>query len=330
MKLSAPILASSALLLVAGAILLYFRQSSPYPSGATRNIDTRNKAIVEPDRKDSTPIRVLFGGDMMFDRWIREKSMKRGNAFVFDGVRDEIRTHDLTVANLEGPITDRPSKSMASVIGSRDNYIFTFDPSWAATLAQEGIGPVSLGNNHILNQDQDGVVQTRKFLDDAGVAYFGDPTSDDRISVRRIRGTSIAFVGYDEFAPDGKTHAFNDIARAKSGADFVIVYAHWGSEYLPTRNDVRSLAHAFVDARCDAVIGSHPHVVQESETYAGKTIYYSLGNLIFDQYQRNDTKHGLLVSMTIDPATKILSFRDIPIELHSDGGTTIRPAAKRE
>lgn len=325
MKVYAPILVSSVLLLVAGAIFLYFGQSSLSPSRMNSDHGIRSEATVQPDQKDSAPIRVLFGGDMMFDRWIREKAMKRGNAFVFDGVRDEIQAHDLTVANLEGPITDKFSTSVASEIGSRENYVFTFDPSWAVTLAQEGIGPVNFGNNHILNQGQAGVVQTRKFLDDAEVPYFGDQTADDRISIHDIRGTSIAFVGYDEFTPDGKTHAFDDIARAKSLADIVILYAHWGSEYLPVRDDVRSLAHSFVDAGCDVVIGSHPHIVQEREEYSEKTIYYSLGNFIFDQYLREDTKHGLLVSMTIDPATKVASFRDIPIELHTDGGTTILP-----
>jgi poly-gamma-glutamate capsule biosynthesis protein CapA/YwtB (metallophosphatase superfamily) len=86
---------------------------------------------------------------------------------------------------------------------------------------------------------------------------------------------------------------------------------------------VRQLAHAFVDAGSDAVIGSHPHIVQEKEEYAGKTIYYSLGNFVFDQYQRDDTKHGLLVSMTIDPSAKAILFRDIPIELHTDGSTSV-------
>jgi poly-gamma-glutamate capsule biosynthesis protein CapA/YwtB (metallophosphatase superfamily) len=328
MRLSAQILISSALLLVAGVIFLYFRQPPLSPSGIPSYGGAQSGTGVEPDQKDSTPIRVLFGGDMMFDRWIREKAMKRGNAFVFDGVRDEIRAHDLTIANLEGPITDKPSKSIASSIGSRENYIFTFDPSWASTLAEEGIGPVSLGNNHILNQGQEGIELTKGFLEASGVPHFGDPTADDRVSIREIRGTKIAFVSYDEFVPGGKEHAFDDIAKVKSTADIVIMYAHWGSEYLPVRDDVRSLAHAFVDAGCDTVIGSHPHVVQESETYAGKTIYYSLGNFVFDQYEREDTKLGILVSMTIDPTTKILSYRDIPIELHMDGGTTIRTAAK--
>jgi len=275
------------------------------------------------ERENRGAVRILFGGDMMFDRWIRERAMKRGNAFVFDGVREELRSHDMTVANLEGPITDRPSASMTSEIGSRDNYVFTFDPSWAKTLVEEGIGLVNLGNNHILNQGDDGVAQTKRRLGDAGVSFFGDPTGDGRMFIRDIRGTRIAFVNYDEFAYDGKENAFEDIATARSSADYVILYAHWGSEYLPVRDDIRSLAHAFIDAGCDAVIGSHPHVVQEKEVYRDRAVYYSLGNFIFDQYLREDTRKGLLVSMTIDPASKGMTFRDIPIVLRTDGSTLI-------
>ena len=295
------------------------------------------QAHVEPDTVNVEPrteatqgdVRILFGGDMMFDRWIREKAMKRGNNFVFDGVRDEIHAHDLTVANLEGPITDNPSKSVGSAFGSHDNYLFTFDPSWAKTLADEGIGPVDLGNNHIFNQGDDGLVQTKRFLDDVGVASFGDPSDGNRIARRTVNGIRIAFVGYDQFIPDGQERALADIKSARESEDVVIVYAHWGSEYLPVRDDVRQLAHAFVDAGCDAVIGSHPHVVQEKETYAGKTIYYSLGNFVFDQYFRDDTRRGLLVSMTIDGKTKQLSFRDFPVVLRTDGSTSVVNASDK-
>ncbi|MEI7749452.1 MAG: CapA family protein [Candidatus Moraniibacteriota bacterium] len=312
-RIAIPVIASAVLLIVIAVMISYFvpqaKESAPVPSTITGTY--------------TTPIRILFGGDMMFDRWIREKAMKRGNGFVFDGVRDELKSHDLTVANLEGPITDQPSVSMTSVIGSHDNYVFSFDPSWAKTLALEGIGPVNLGNNHILNQEEDGVTQTRNYLNEAKVAYFGDPTSEDRILIQDVRGTKIAFVSYDEFASDGKRHTFDDIAKAKASSDIVILYAHWGSEYLPVRDDVRALAHAFIDAGCDAIIGSHPHIAQEKETYAGKTVYYSLGNFIFDQYQRDDTRRGLLVSMTVDPVSKAISFRDVPIELRTDGSTTL-------
>lgn len=294
-------------------------------AGSFLSFDGAERTAPEPVSAESPArdIRLLFGGDMMFDRWIREEAKRNGNASVFEGVRDELRAHDLTVANLEGPITDRPSKSVGSEIGSPDNYRFTFDPSWAGTLAEERIGPVDLGNNHIGNEGTDGIAQTKSFLDAAGVGYFGDPAGDDRIFVADVRGTHIAFVSYDGFVPSGEERAFSDIATARSSADIVILYAHWGTEYGPVRNDIRTLAHAFVDAGCDAVFGSHPHIVQEREEYDGKTIYYSLGNFVFDQYGDESTRNGLLVSATIDPDAGRISYRDIPITLRTDGGTVL-------
>lgn len=304
----------------AAVFFLSAKTQSDIAPAKTRETPTDRRVM---EREDPETVRILFGGDMMFDRWIRTQARRRGNAFVFDGVRTTLRTHDLVVANLEGPITDRPSRSEMSEIGSRDNYVFTFDPTWAETLAEEGIGPVSLGNNHILNQGDDGVAQTKRCLGDAGVASFGDPTGDGRIFIGNVRDTRIAFVNYNEFAYEGKKNAFADIATARPSADFVILYAHWGTEYEPVRDDVRSLAHAFIDAGCDAVIGSHPHIVQEKEVHKNRTVYYSLGNLVFDQYLREDTRKGLLVSMTIDPISKDMTFRDIPIVLKTDGGTVV-------
>lgn len=42
-----------------------------------------------------------------------------------------------------------------------------------------------------------------------------------------------------------------------------------------------SLAHSFIDAGADLVIGGHPHVLQSIEQYKGKWIAYSTGNFIF-------------------------------------------------
>jgi len=73
----------------------------------------------------------------------------------------------------------------------------------------------------------------------------------------------------------------------------------------------------------DVVIGSHPHVVQETETYRDKKIYYSLGNFVFDQYEQPETTHGLLVELHIDPTTKQLSFDDLPLTLQNTGQTRL-------
>ena len=46
------------------------------------------------------------------------------------------------------------------------------------------------------------------------------------------------------------------------------------------------------------VVGHHPHVVQPAERYRDGVIFYSLGNLVFDQFHRKDTQKGLLASVT--------------------------------
>ena len=270
-------------------------------------------------------VTLLFGGDMVFDRSIRTAMRKRGNDFPLAGLKEVFSKSDLVVANLEGPITDNSSRSEGSVIGSRENYFFTFDPSVAATMKDAGVGMVNLGNNHILNFGEDGVAQTKKYLKAAGVGYFGAPTDmENRYWVRDVNGMRIAFVNYNQFIANGKEKALADIAEAKMKSEFVVLYTHWGKEYVPALQSVKDLAHEFVDAGADLIIGSHPHVVQGHEVYHGKTIYYSLGNLVFDQYDSEETRNGLLVRATIDTATKNVALEEIPVELKSNGQTVVQ------
>ena len=265
---------------------------------------------------------VLFGGDLMFDRWIRTVARKRGGDFIFDGLRAEFQKADLVVANLEGPITDNPSVSETSVEGSHDNYVFTFPPETAARLKDENIGLVNIGNNHILNFEEDGVRQTKERLEAAGVGYFGSPLSgDERVAYREIGGVQFGFVNYNEFVLKGYEKVLADIALAKEQADFVIVYTHWGKEYVAATPGMKVLAHEFIDVGADLVIGSHPHVVQEREAYRGKMIYYSLGNFVFDQYFRPETQAGLLVRATFDAESNTIETEEIPIRLEHSGQT---------
>jgi poly-gamma-glutamate synthesis protein (capsule biosynthesis protein) len=64
---------------------------------------------------------------------------------------------------------------------------------------------------------------------------------------------------------------------------------------LTSNHIQKDLAHKFIDAGADLIIGSHPHVVQEVGLYKNKLIFYSLGNFIFDQYFSVDTQQGLMV-----------------------------------
>jgi poly-gamma-glutamate synthesis protein (capsule biosynthesis protein) len=65
----------------------------------------------------------------------------------------------------------------------------------------------------------------------------------------------------------------------------VIAMPHMGVEYRSTAEGEKiSAYHAMIDHGADAVIGAHPHVIQNSESYHGKLIAYSLGNFLFDQH----------------------------------------------
>lgn len=282
-----------------------------------------NLNIVKPEQKRE--ISILFLGDIMFDRYIRQVAEKKGNDFVFEKVKNLLDGNDLVVANLEGPITDNVSKSVNTEFGSRENFYFTFDKSISKTLFDQNIKLVSIGNNHILNFGEGGLEDTKKYLSESKVDYFGDPKNlDNNYFIKEINGTKIGFVSYNQFGGSSEKTTDN-IKAIKNTVDVVVVYAHWGKEYeKASSNYIKDLAHGFVDVGADLVIGSHPHVVQDVEEYKGKRIYYSLGNFIFDQYFSAETQRGLAVKVVVDPNNKSFAFEEIPLILEKNGQTLLK------
>jgi poly-gamma-glutamate synthesis protein (capsule biosynthesis protein) len=211
---------------------------------------------------------------------------------------------------------------VGSVIGVPDNYIFTFSPLVAPLLKGHNVDIVNIGNNHTLNFGRDGLVQTKKFLTDAGVLYFGDPdvTESDRVLRTSVNGVSISFVNWSDWTSDNTDITGNQIKSEVASGRTVVVYTHWGQEYVPVIERVRALAHQFIDDGASIVIGSHPHIVQEHEVYKGRHIYYSLGNFIFDQYWNAEVSHGLTLDTTLTESG-VVEIREFPVELLPDGRT---------
>lgn len=270
-------------------------------------------------------VTVMIGGDIQLDRYIRQVSDRNGPDFVFSCIDDTLASADAVVANLEGPITDNPSVSVGTDVDELDNYRFTFPPDSAERLFKHHIGIVGLGNNHTLNYGYDGVRSTIRYLDDAGVSYFGDPF-DYRVASSSIGGVPLAFISYNEFSDEGAQasakRALVQIVQARADSFVPVVFAHWGEEYADASPQMHDLAHAFVDAGAQFVVGSHPHVIEEHEWYKGVPIYYSLGNFIFDQYWSDTVTHGLLLSATFSK-DGITNIKEIPIELEKDGRTCL-------
>lgn len=289
--------------------------------GEDEEIIAPEQRLKELDREDVT---IIFGGDMMFDRYIRQMSDQKGYDHTLDDLASIFSDADLVVANLEGPVTENDSVSLFSEIGSRDNYIFTFDPRILETLKSAKM-MVNIGNNHINNFGAEGISSTKSLVKKAQLNYFGDTGTPDeqRYYIKEINGQKIGFVNYNAFVKNAVENTISDIETVSPNADHVILYTHWGEEYSTySREHEQQLAHHFIDAGADLIIGSHPHVVQESAVYKGKTIYYSLGNFVFDQYFSTETQKGLLVKVVIPTdAMRDIVFQEIPIAMNTRGQT---------
>ena len=109
-----------------------------------------------------------------------------------------------------------------------------------------------------------------------------------------------AWTIYEQVEPDQpgslcRTHTFpdrddlqamaDDIEKAKSNADIVILSMHWGIHFVPAQlaDYQRETARKAIDCGADLILGHHPHVLKGIEVYKGKAIMYSLGNFAIEQ-----------------------------------------------
>lgn len=257
-------------------------------------------------------VNFLFGGDAMFGRGVEEKFQKVGMDKIFAQFGDRVFWGtDASVINLEGVISDKPIDNSYLP----NNLVFRFPKSILTTLKSFlRLNVVSQGNNHSENAGDDGFMLSKKILEDMGISVVGGPRKDDNKNIVIIKGQekNLYLISVNALAP------FTDIRDLikKSREDqknAVIVLPHWGTEYATRHNETQEkMAHAWIDAGADAIIGSHSHVIQDLEVYQGRPIVYSLGNLVFDQTFSLATQQGLLVGGHVDDKGLTLFF--LPIE----------------
>lgn len=196
-----------------------------------------------------------------------------GDGSVFlAGVQSIFAHDDLTVVNLEGPLTTR---------GERQDKTFAFrgDPAYVELLKDGSVEAATLANNHSYDYGSDGFWDTFQDLGDNGIMPFGYEESQ----LVPVKGIPVGLVGINALEGGAPDQLLTELEKVKDrGARLVVVYFHWGSE-LETRPDEDQvyLAHMAIDQGADLVLGAHPHVIQPVETYKGKTICYSLGNFCF-------------------------------------------------
>ncbi len=266
----------------------------------------------------TSSMRILFVGDIFFDRHIRFVGSTRGVDYPFSCIDPLLHSADFVIGNMEGPITTNKSVSLGSVPGSANNYRFTFPTTTAAALARHNVRAVSIGNNHILNFGYAGLYSTHEYLEKAGVGYFGGVTGSEAIYRIDEGDIHLSFIGYNEFGGSSPKEIATAVAAEHTKGRLVVVFAHWGTEYSTNADAIRPWATLFAAAGATAVIGAHPHVVGLKEKVRDTVIYYSLGNFIFDQYFSEDVRHGLAVMLTLSPQG-VEGTQEYKTELERDG-----------
>ena len=250
-------------------------------------------------------ISFVFGGDMMTDRNVdyhfrdgklMEVVKNLGNR-VFWG-------SDITMVNLEGPVNDEPIVAN----NTANNLVFNMPPQTIDLLSYLHINLVSLANNHTLNDGNVGYERTKVLLNDKNITAIGHQNDFNSSSIARVNNgdMQVSIMTIDILA--NKADLTSKIKSEKELSDRVVVFPHWGEEYQTKHNLAQErLAHDWIDAGADLVIGSHPHVVQDAEIYKGHPIFYSLGNFIFDQDWSLETQKGLIIAGKFtDKVTEII------------------------
>jgi len=266
------------------------------PDQKVENIIEPEKAAAPAPEPQTRPVVIMAFGDLLLDRYIKREIDRHTPDHPFENFKETLAGHDLVLANLEGSFTDYKPRPL-----NPNNTSFTFDPKLVEMVKSHGFNIFNLANNHVQDFGKQGFVQSQKYLDQAGIGYFGDFYNEGKFLLREINGIKIAFIGYNEFGDAAIASTLTNIKEARLLADYVIVYTHWGAEYQNNfwpGSQVKG--RRFVDAGADIILGSHPHVVQPVEIYKNKPIFYSLGNFVFDQIFSFEVSHGLGVKISLD------------------------------
>lgn len=287
-----------------------------------RRVVSKSGPLAPPRPAD---VHALFGGDIMLSRYVgRVAREKHDPAWPLHEVANLFGSADIAFANLESPFSDR-GRSVDK------GMIFRAEPEMVAALESAGIDVVSTANNHARDCGRYGIEFTLDLLGRhgilaAGTADSGQLAHEGVILARKRVG--FGFLGYT-FDQSNGNHADvdervammdtermrADVSSLRERTDVVIVSMHAGNEYQPTPNVFQQrFARAAIDAGASLVVGHHPHVVQPVERYGNGIIFYSLGNLVFDQFQSQNTQRGWIADVRF-AGPRIASWGIIPIDI---------------
>ncbi len=237
---------------------------------------------------------------------------------IFEPVRHHIQDSDYSLANLE-------TRLAGSEMGYSGYPRFNCPADLAGEMKQIGLDMFLTANNHSMDKGVDGVINTIRNLEEAGLDYVGTYASEEdrnKPFVKNIHGINLGIINYTTSTnglpvPADKPYLVNIYepgavlkeikSLQEAGVDIIIACIHFGTEYSREPSDEqREIVKFLLDSGVDIVLGNHVHVVQpvlyRTVEFEGKTrtqfAAFSLGNFISNQRWRYSDS-GLLVKLTV-------------------------------
>jgi poly-gamma-glutamate capsule biosynthesis protein CapA/YwtB (metallophosphatase superfamily) len=269
-------------------------------------------------------ITLALTGDVMLGRGVDEALRGMRPAESWGDALSVLHAADLRVINLECAITTHEYR------WSRTPKTFHFraDPTRAVgVLRAARIDACSLANNHTLDFEEAGLLDTLEYLDGAGIRHAGagrdleeaarpailDGLEGEKVALLAFTDNEPAFAaGVDRpgtnylpisLEPEVLDRVEAAIAGARNaGADTILFSNHWGPNMVERPGDIfRRFARSVVDRGADVYYGHSAHIFQGVEVYRGKPILYDTGDFIddyaVDERLRNDRSFVFLVSV---------------------------------
>jgi len=290
-----------------------FAPASPAPTGAVSHTAEPSAAPsdAEPDPtpgQDATPAPTAepkpeyFTISMVGDCSMASNPDKKGWAIAYESVingdysypfantKSYFEDDYLTIANMEGNLSDRPYSSI-------EWFTFLSPAAYANILTEGGVDFVTLANNHTMDFGQNAYNDTTAALDAVDLAWAGENETylyqtGGGLKVglyclyNRLTYNSMTILSADaqkklvEESRELISHAEKELRE--QGAEYVIACLHMGREgfYEPTEVQTEMCRYA-VDAGFDLVYCTHAHRLQPAEKYKDGMIFYGMGNWTF-------------------------------------------------
>lgn len=220
----------------------------------------------------------------------------------------------ITPSDGSAPYTTRVRISGSPKLNAPESYL--------SAVIDCGFDVLATANNHSFDRKHEGIVETMEQLEKYGVLHTGSYAApEDKVPlIVNKNGINIGVVSYTDISnqkPNKTTEAYMldryeeeplaaDIAAVReAGAEFVVVYIHWGDENThKTISSQRKMAQFIADAGADIILGSHSHSTQPfalmgTERGANVPVIYSMGNLV-SSMGRTMNKDSVILQFTLE------------------------------